>query len=494
MQQQRAAASSVMSEPRRRRLETLTGLSLAEAFVIQADGACAADGVHAAVIADHRLHHAGDYRAALQAWFGATRVGGHLVIIVPHAFLRDRQITLPATWEPQQRRLYTPASLAGEIEEALEPNSYRVRMLCDDDQQYDYSLSLDTPPSGACDIVLMIERIRPPAWTLLPQADPAPAEPALFYPPATRVEIAARRPAPARILLLKLDHLGDFVLAVPALRQLRAAFPQAHIELVVGPWNADLARDCGLVDTVTLFSVFPRNASEEAVDVRGQRALFETILTGHYDIAIDLRTDADTRFLLAGVSADVRAGLGNSEDHPFLDIFLPIDHSRDGRETSTEALWDHGAFASSTVCSTSPYRTIFMGSRRPKRGALLWGPYRRLRHGSYIFQPRIEIEAARQGATLTMDVVLDDSVLQAKTVTSGSVPDFEFEVGPEGGVFQFRLWAPRWKRAFPFSFYGGKLYRRGSANVLHQSEYLALLVHLVTQRLQETGHLVAPAA
>ena len=96
------------------------------------------------VFAGRRLQEIADYRAAIQGWFKALRVGGRLFIVVPHAFLYERLLAMPGRWNPAQRRLYSPASLMSEVEEALEPNSYRVRWLSDDDQGYDYGLSRDT--------------------------------------------------------------------------------------------------------------------------------------------------------------------------------------------------------------------------------------------------------------------------------------------------------------------------------------------------------------
>src|SRR5687768_18408959 len=53
-----------------------------------------------------------------------------------------------------------------------------------------------------------------------------------------------RRPpvAPRRILLLRLERIGDLLMALPALADIRRLAPGATIDLVVGSWNAELAR------------------------------------------------------------------------------------------------------------------------------------------------------------------------------------------------------------------------------------------------------------
>ncbi len=46
----------------------------------------------------------------------------------------------------------------------------------------------------------------------------------------------SRREPPAKILVMRPDHLGDALFTTPALRALREAFPAAEIDCLVGPW------------------------------------------------------------------------------------------------------------------------------------------------------------------------------------------------------------------------------------------------------------------
>ena len=47
---------------------------------------------------------------------------------------------------------------------------------------------------------------------------------------------------PRRILLLRLERIGDLVMALEAIRDVRTLAPAAEIDLVVGSWNQALAR------------------------------------------------------------------------------------------------------------------------------------------------------------------------------------------------------------------------------------------------------------
>ena len=198
--------------------------------------------------------------------------------MTPHAFLYERQLSLPSRWNPGQRRLYTPGSLMQEVEEALAPNSYRVRHLGDGDRGYDYDADPNAPPVGESEVVLVSEKSAPPAWSpRLAVEPPAPrprkTEPDYaFEPSRTRVE-AESLPDIRRVLLLKLDHLGDFIMGLSALERARPIFCDAEITLVVGSWNVQMARELGLADRIVAFDIFPRNSSEEEVDVAGKAGL-----------------------------------------------------------------------------------------------------------------------------------------------------------------------------------------------------------------------------
>src|ERR1700733_8764812 len=145
-------------------------------------------------------------------------------------------------------------------------------------------------------------------------ADPAKKE-KVHTPLKARVEFwqgltarAAELPRDMRIIILKLDHLGDFVVALPALEQLRTAFQEANITLVCGSWNRSWAEQCGLVDNVVTFDFFAPTNVEWRGPSEAQFESFRALPLGSYDLAVDLRHDPDTRLLLAQVEAKFRVG------------------------------------------------------------------------------------------------------------------------------------------------------------------------------------------
>lgn len=63
------------------------------------------------------------------------------------------------------------------------------------------------------------------------------------------------RPVPVqRILIYKLDHLGDVLLATPALRAIRKRFPAAEIRIVVGEWSQTVLQNSPNVDEIVIYN------------------------------------------------------------------------------------------------------------------------------------------------------------------------------------------------------------------------------------------------
>ena len=470
----------VIAEPLRR---FVRGDPIVTVGVADPDRAGTVTFAHAPLV----LQDVGDYRGAIRRWFGMLRIGGRLAIEVPHSFLCERELALPSRRHPSRRRLYTPATLLAEVEEALEPNSYRVRLACDHDDGYDYARGDDAPRVGAHGILLVIERIELPAWQ--PDtgevADGAPPDFA-FEPAWTRQEVFALAPR-RRILILKLDHLGDFIMGVPALEAARRVFSNAEITLVVGSWNLPITREIDVADTIVAFDAFPRNSTEEAVDLPARVAAFRQTVIGAYDVAIDLRTDPDTRFFLEHVEARLRAGLGTRAQFGFLDIFLPIDFSRLGFEAAWEKRIEHHDHAATGECRRTPFCISYdPGARSTETQFMIWGPYVPLQVGEYIYEPFIDVGG--DGADLVLvDVAVDMKPVASALVSASTIPHLRFSIEEPALRVEFRVIQPNKDAHVGFRFYGGRLLKRGASSVLHQAEYLTLLIDLVEMRTNRFG-------
>ncbi len=123
------------------------------------------------------------------------------------------------------------------------------------------------------------------------------------------------------ILLVKVDHVGDFALALDAFHLLRRTFPAAKITLLCAPWNVSLARASGLFDEVLKAAFFPPRADAPQVpfspdslsEVEGRR----------FDLAVDLRVDPDTRVILDHVEARLTCGYESDRAQRPLTVSVP---------------------------------------------------------------------------------------------------------------------------------------------------------------------------
>jgi len=118
------------------------------------------------VFSSHALEHIEDYKTAIREWFRVTKIYGHIVTLVPHQYLYEKRRFKPSRYNEGHFRFYTPASLMTEIEESLEPNSYRVRILEDGDKEFNYSIPPQHHSSGQYEILLVLQKIPKPHWSL----------------------------------------------------------------------------------------------------------------------------------------------------------------------------------------------------------------------------------------------------------------------------------------------------------------------------------------
>jgi len=148
---------------------------------------------------------------------------------------------------------------------------------------------------------------------------------ARISPQLNLISTGAYRRRTLRILIIKLDHIGDFILAIPAMSKLRARYPYAALDAVVGSWNVAAARGLGLFREVFGYDFFTQKSADlPAVKEQALHALLRQL--PHYDIAIDLRRQPESRFLLHQIHADLKVGYHtyDAEADQGMQIALPV--------------------------------------------------------------------------------------------------------------------------------------------------------------------------
>jgi len=117
-----------------------------------------------AILIRNALQFLTETRQFLGLCFSKLRVGGMMIVVVPHQFLYERKLRLPSRRNPLHRRFYTSNTLLADIEEAIDPCECRVRFVGENDSGYNYRVGLSGDPDGGQDIVVALEKIPLPAW------------------------------------------------------------------------------------------------------------------------------------------------------------------------------------------------------------------------------------------------------------------------------------------------------------------------------------------
>src|SRR3972149_11821882 len=159
---------------------------------------------------------------------------------------------------------------------------------------------------------------------------------ALLWPPSRLVPGRRSWPFdPARILIVRLDSIGDVLLSEPAIAALRTRYPHAQLDMVTGKAGREILGDSPYVDRYILYEA-PWHAAWRGGRVYLRREVpklwraLKTLRGGHYDMAVELRGDvrdivftalAGPRFIVGSPARGGRAvldPLGPTEEggHP----------------------------------------------------------------------------------------------------------------------------------------------------------------------------------
>jgi ADP-heptose:LPS heptosyltransferase/GT2 family glycosyltransferase len=168
-----------------------------------------------------------------------------------------------------------------------------------------------------------------------------------------------------RILVVKLDHIGDCVTALPAIRRLKNHFPHARLTVLTSRASKAIWALEPAIEDVIEFDFFNARSSMGLVErtEHDWSALRERLAPEHFDLAIDLRKHWETRPVLQCAGARYLAGFDMKGRFPWLDVAIEaaedsaLLHKRQHTADDLVNLVDAVAFASETdrtVISQSP--------------------------------------------------------------------------------------------------------------------------------------------
>lgn len=115
-----------------------------------------------------------------------------------------------------------------------------------------------------------------------------------------------------RILVVRDDAAGDFVLFSPFLRELRRLYPTAHITLLASPRNHELALCCPYVDNVLLNDLLEMEGQAFRLEKMGEIA--EILLPYRFHMAFSARLGLMSMSLITAYVSGAALRIGFTQD------------------------------------------------------------------------------------------------------------------------------------------------------------------------------------
>ncbi|MDP3791502.1 MAG: glycosyltransferase family 9 protein [Candidatus Omnitrophota bacterium] len=97
--------------------------------------------------------------------------------------------------------------------------------------------------------------------------------------------------SPKKILVVRLDHIGDFICTTPLFKNLKNKFPDAKITVLINSVSKELAYRNPYIDKVITFSPFYLARNDRSSMLKGLSRVIKDIKALSFDIGIDSRGD-----------------------------------------------------------------------------------------------------------------------------------------------------------------------------------------------------------
>lgn len=173
---------------------------------------------------------------------------------------------------------------------------------------------------------------------------------------------------PQKILIIRLDRLGDFVLTLPVIENIKAYYPDAKINVLVRPYLQKLAKMIKSIDEVIIYDGFIKTAKR--------------VKRGGFDLAIDMLDDYPIKSVMLALlsGAPRRAGFaGGFREFLFTDAVYPAGGKRSMVDINLELVGKLGIPVKATIPkiilnkqanNIKPTMTIHPGAKYPSQR---WG-------------------------------------------------------------------------------------------------------------------------
>jgi ADP-heptose:LPS heptosyltransferase len=130
---------------------------------------------------------------------------------------------------------------------------------------------------------------------------------------------------PRRILLLRLERIGDLLMALEAIADVVAATAGAEIDLAVGSWNAAIANAIPGIRRVETLDASWLSRGEQGDGLLTLVSRARRWRARQYDLAINFEPDVRSHLVMAAAGAARTAGFSSGGGGPLLDVALAFD-------------------------------------------------------------------------------------------------------------------------------------------------------------------------
>lgn len=179
-----------------------------------------------------------------------------------------------------------------------------------------------------------------------------------------RIVRRRRAAVPERILLLRLERIGDLLMSLGAIAAVRQLAPAAEIDLVVGSWNEPIAKLLPGIHALEVVDAPWLTRGAAGVGGRGLASRAWAWRRRRYDLCINFEGDIRSNGLAWLSGATRRVGFGMAGGKPLLTDVVRHDTSRHVAANSL-ALVERAFGLPGGSLPTPPARDALLSSRLP---------------------------------------------------------------------------------------------------------------------------------
>lgn len=115
-----------------------------------------------------------------------------------------------------------------------------------------------------------------------------------------------------KILVFKLDHIGDVLMTTPALKVLKLSYPDASLTVVVGSWSKDILKDNLDISEILVYDAYWFNRNmDRKFNIKKTLNFIKELRKRRFDIFYSLRGDFMGILMGSLLRIPVRVGFNN---------------------------------------------------------------------------------------------------------------------------------------------------------------------------------------